>query len=145
MVTPSETRHWVNRTSSTPHNKAATWVVKLHIRRTAKMLNWQNLQSFRSYYVLVIFALVCINADDFCEFRVSSTPRHSYKLYEHFSNCTPPSSFRDISTFFEIISGHLADNHASTPPLSFLQAGCPSCHPTNSVKALTILKLIWNV
>jgi len=28
------------------------------------------------------------------------------------------------------------NNHASTPPLSFLQAGCPSCHPTNSVKAL---------
>ena len=29
-----------------------------------------------------------------------------------------------------------ADNHASTPPLVFLQAGCPSCRPTNSVKAL---------
>jgi len=28
------------------------------------------------------------------------------------------------------------DNHASTPQLSFLQAGCPSCHPTNGVKAL---------
>jgi len=28
------------------------------------------------------------------------------------------------------------DNHASIPPLSFLQAGCPSCRPTNSVKAL---------
>jgi len=28
------------------------------------------------------------------------------------------------------------DNHASTPPLSFLQAGCPSCRPTNSVIAL---------
>jgi len=28
------------------------------------------------------------------------------------------------------------DNHASTPPLSLLQAGCPSCCPTNSVKAL---------
>jgi len=28
------------------------------------------------------------------------------------------------------------DNHASTPPLSILQAGCPSCCPTNSVKAL---------
>ena len=27
------------------------------------------------------------------------------------------------------------DKHASTPPLSFLQARCPSCHPTNSVKA----------
>jgi len=28
------------------------------------------------------------------------------------------------------------DHHTSTPPLSFLQAGCPSCRPTNSVKAL---------
>jgi len=28
------------------------------------------------------------------------------------------------------------DNHASTSQLSFLQAGCPSCRPTNSVKAL---------
>ena len=28
------------------------------------------------------------------------------------------------------------DNHASTQPFSFLQARCPSCHPTNSVKAL---------
>jgi len=27
-------------------------------------------------------------------------------------------------------------NHASTPPLSFLQARCPSCRPTNSVKTL---------
>ena len=28
------------------------------------------------------------------------------------------------------------DNHASNPPLSFLQTGCPSYRPTNSVKAL---------
>ena len=28
------------------------------------------------------------------------------------------------------------DNHASTPLLSFLHARCPSCRPTNSVKAL---------
>jgi len=28
------------------------------------------------------------------------------------------------------------NNHASTPPLSILQAGCPSCRPTNSVEAL---------
>ena len=33
------------------------------------------------------------------------------------------------------------DNHASTPPLSFLQAGCPSCRPTNSVKALKAIHL----
>jgi len=29
---------------------------------------------------------------------------------------------------------NLADNHASTPPLSFLQAGYPSCRPTNSTE-----------
>ena len=29
-------------------------------------------------------------------------------------------------------------NHASTSPLSFLQAGCPCCHPTNSIKALKV-------
>jgi len=28
------------------------------------------------------------------------------------------------------------DNNTGTPPLSFLQAGCPSCRPTNSIKAL---------
>ena len=32
------------------------------------------------------------------------------------------------------------DNHDSTPPLCFLQAGCPSYHPTNSVKALEGLR-----
>jgi len=32
------------------------------------------------------------------------------------------------------------DNDASTPPLSFLQAGCPSCRPANSVKALKKIK-----
>jgi len=30
------------------------------------------------------------------------------------------------------------DNHASIPPV-FLQAGCPSCRPTNSIKALKAL------
>jgi len=34
------------------------------------------------------------------------------------------------------------DNHASTPPLRFLQAGFPCCHPTNSIKALKASKLI---
>jgi len=32
-------------------------------------------------------------------------------------------------------------NHASIPPLSFLQAGCPSCRPINSVKALKAICL----
>jgi len=29
-----------------------------------------------------------------------------------------------------------SDKHVSTPQLSFLQARCPSCRPTNSTKAL---------
>ena len=36
----------------------------------------------------------------------------------------------------QVCTSFQTDNHASTPPLSFLQAGCPSCHPTNSVKAV---------
>ena len=35
------------------------------------------------------------------------------------------------------------DNHNNTPPLSFLQAGCPSCHPTNSIKALNRCTLTY--
>ena len=35
------------------------------------------------------------------------------------------------------------DNHASTPPLCFLQVGCPSCRLTNSVKALKALLTAW--
>jgi len=34
------------------------------------------------------------------------------------------------------------DNHASTPPLSFLQAGCPSWCPTNRVADLLISQLM---
>ena len=38
----------------------------------------------------------------------------------------------------QICTSPQTDNHASTSPLSFLQAECPSCHPTNSVKALKV-------
>ena len=38
------------------------------------------------------------------------------------------------------------DNHASTPPLSFLQSGCSSCRPANSVKALkACLIVVWSI
>ena len=33
------------------------------------------------------------------------------------------------------------DNHASTPPLSFFTGRCPSCRPTNRVKALKAMPL----
>jgi len=38
----------------------------------------------------------------------------------------------------------IPDNHANIPPLSFLQAGCPFCHPTNSIKALKDVFTITN-
>ena len=38
-----------------------------------------------------------------------------------------------------------ADNHASTPPLSFLQAGCPSWRPTNSDEVLVWLSICSEV
>ena len=44
-----------------------------------------------------------------------------------------------ISWAMQVCTALQTDNHASTPPLSFLQAGCPSCCPTNSVKALKLL------
>ena len=44
---------------------------------------------------------------------------------------------RDIQ--WQVCTSLQTDNHASTPPLSFLLAGCPSCRPTNSVKALKVI------
>ena len=54
---------------------------------------------------------------DFTEARDSESQWHQL---EHMQVCT------SLQT----------DNHASAPPLSFLQARCPSCRPINSVKAL---------
>ena len=36
----------------------------------------------------------------------------------------------------QVCTSFQTDNHASMPPLSLLQAGCFSCCPTNSIKAL---------
>jgi len=36
----------------------------------------------------------------------------------------------------QVCTSLLSDNHTSTPPLNFLQAGCLSWRPTNRVKAL---------
>jgi len=41
-----------------------------------------------------------------------------------------PLGHMQVSTLLQ------SENHASTPPFSFLQARCPSCRPTNSVKAI---------
>jgi len=57
---------------------------------------------------------------DFTEARDSEWQRHQLG---HMQVCT------ELQT----------NNHASTPPPSFLQTGYPSCRPTNSVKALQAL------
>jgi len=44
----------------------------------------------------------------------------------------------------QICTSLQTNNHASTPPPSFLQAGRPSCHPTNSVKALKAKQKVVN-
>jgi len=45
----------------------------------------------------------------------------------------------------EICTLPQTDNHTGIPPLSFLQAVCPSCSPTNSVKALKVTCVQYNV
>jgi len=42
--------------------------------------------------------------------------------------------------YMQVCTSLQADNHASTPPLSFFTGRMPSCHPTNSVKALNAYK-----
>ena len=37
---------------------------------------------------------------------------------------------------YQVCTSLKTENHASTPPLSFIQAGCPSCHPANSIEGL---------
>ena len=75
-------------------------------------------------------------------------------LHTHTHTHTPFTEARDSEWQWHQL-GHMqvctslqTGNHASTPPLSFLQAGCPSCHQTNSVKApkahySSSLLLLW--
>jgi len=58
-----------------------------------------------------------------------------------FSGTTRVSRYQKGKTDLDFTEARdSTDNHANTPPLSFLQARCPSCRPTNSVKALKALK-----
>jgi len=79
---------------------------------------------------------------------------HTHTFNDHFSGTTQVSRYQKGKTNLDFTEardsqwqwhqlGHVqvctalqTDNHASTPSLSFLQAGCPSCHTTNSVKSL---------
>ena len=58
------------------------------------------------------------------------------KTYLDFTEATDSECQWNPLGHMQVCTSLQIDNHASTPPLSFLQAGCPSCRPTNSVKAL---------
>jgi len=75
-------------------------------------------------------------------------------VYQPFSGTTQVSQYQKGKTNLDFTNardsewqwhqlGHMqvctslqTDNHTRTPALSFLLARCPSCRPTNSVKAL---------
>jgi len=83
---------------------------------------------------------------------------HTHPFNSPFSGTTQVSRYQKAKTNLDFTEatdsewqwhqlGHMqvctslqTDNHASTSPLSFLQAGWPSCRPTNSVKALKAQK-----
>ena len=93
-------------------------------------------------------------ADSFLSSSLASTHTHTHPFNGPFSRTTQVSRYqkgkpnldfteaRDSEwqwhqlEHMQVCTSLQTDNHASTPPLSFLQARCPSCCPTNSVKAL---------
>jgi len=92
------------------------------------------------------------NGSDIISF-IISTHTHTHTLIGSFPGTTRVSRYQKGKTNLDFTEardsewqwhqlGHMqvctslqTDNHASTSPLKFLQAGCPSCHPTNSIKA----------
>jgi len=58
--------------------------------------------------------------------------------YMKYASVMSKCSLKKKVTFgrMQVCTSLQTDNHASTPPFSFLQVKCPSCHPTYSIKAL---------
>ena len=89
--------------------------------------------------------------------KATSVLCNTHPFNGHFSGTTQVSRYQKGKTNLDVTEardtewqwyqlGHIqvctslqTDNQASTPPLSFLQAGCPSCRLTNSVRALKAL------
>ena len=70
--------------------------------------------------------------------RYSVPPSAGPLLPLQYKICKAPCcrGFRGANNMQTICTLLQRDNHTRTPPLRFLQAGCPSCRPTNSIKAL---------
>jgi len=122
--------------------------------------NWLNFRRDLDAYVKIVWK--CFSGDrSFCHnlaftFIKLFTPvyTHTHPFNGPFSRTTWVGRYQKGKTNLDFTEarhsewqwhqlGHMqvctslqTDNHASTPPLSFLQAGCLSCRPTNSVEAL---------
>jgi len=83
------------------------------------------------------------------------THTHPHAFNGPLSGTTQVSGTRKVKPIRILLKQEtVSGNHTSTAPLSFLQARCPSCHPTNSIKALKAhkwvrklgnLDLAWNL
>ena len=87
-------------------------------------------------------------------YNINKQTIHTHPFNGHLSGTTRVSQYQKGKTNLDFTEardsewqwhrlGHMqvctslqTNNHTSTPPLSFLQAGCPSWHPTKSVEAL---------
>jgi len=92
------------------------------------------------------------NWSTFCSYSMFRTHTHTHPFNGPFSGTTQVSRYQNGKINLDFTEardsewqwhqlGHMqvctlfqTDNHASTPPLSFLQAGCPSCRPTTASK-----------
>jgi len=100
--------------------------------------------------VYLLLTIVYIGTVEFSQDHVYHT--HTHPFNGHFVGTTRVGRYQKGKTNLDFTEardsewqwhplGHMqvctslqTDNHASTPPLSFLQAGCPSCRPTNNIK-----------
>ena len=116
---------------------------------TACELAGRNLQSLSYRRTLIYQCTTSYSTVFIMPFTKSHT--HTHPFNGPFSGTTQVSRYQKGKTNLDFTGardsewqwhqlGHMqvctslqVDNHASTPPLSFLQAGCPSCRPTNSV------------
>ena len=98
--------------------------------------------------------IMCKKSAFCCRLITTPTHTHTHPFHGPLSRTTQVSRYQKGTTNRDFTEardsewqwhqlGHMqvctslqTDNHASTPPLVFLQAGCSSCRPTNSVKAL---------
>ena len=108
-----------------------------------------RLRNVRTRYLCLVSCTVCTT---------SSLLRYVRTFNGPFSGTTRVSRYQKSKTNLDFTEardsewlwhqlGHMqvcallqTNNYASTPPLSFLQARCPFCRPTNSVKALKYLQ-----